>query len=362
MAEYFKRVNEQTVGFVKSRIALKDQSNSEIFNLTASNMKFTLAERTDLFTREWGNIFSTFKLPITTEQQNRYSPVGTFGNTAFSHLNQDRLIFINIPKGQYGEIIIGNNIDIRFPTLINGVTTPISIRSVYFNPDRNNPQLNLRQMQLMDQPYFLDSNSEGVVSERISPSSIHASTGKVDSLGESNVVYLFSDFISPPITGGSWHTGTVYNPQIATPSTVRSKAIFNGPIYDTPVGIAYLDRGFIAITNPVLVNNFPWSATTTDSGDPFTEAFINNTNYFVRYQSFNTEFVQNIICTALPNEFFTTDNPTYTQEMIDRGDPVYITEIVLYNEDQEPIAIVKPSQPIPKTRNSLVALNVQIKV
>ncbi len=48
--------------------------------------------------------------------------------------------------------------------------------------------------------------------------------------------------------------------------------------------------------------------------------------------------------------------------MADRGDPVYITEIVLYNEDQEPIAIVKPSQPIPKTRNSLVALNVQIKV
>lgn len=368
MADFLKAVENQDDGFIKTRNLVKNDVGSTVFTLNDDEVKFTLAQRTDITSREFGNLFSTFNLPITDEQKALYQPGGIFSNTGFENFNVDSVIVVNIPKNLYGELILGNSIQFTVPVYDNALSanTQYTIRSVYYDPGADNivgaPRT--ERLQSYDNPLRLDSvQGNGFASERISTSYIHASTNKssADTNSESNVVYLFSDNIAPPISGTSWLSGTSYSS--ANP---RDLAILRGPFRDVPVGIAYLDKGFFVITHPTIVNNFPWSAgtTSTTSTDLFTDIFFTGSpfNISATYRSFVTEFVQTIVCTALPNEFFTTTNPTYTAEMLSNNDPVYITEIGLYNENLELIAIAKPSQPIPKTRTSFFSFTIQIKV
>jgi hypothetical protein len=354
MAKFLKSVEDSSNGFIKQKELVIgtnfDSSNKTI--LSGSTLQFTYADRTDTTSR-LGNLFATFNLPITNLQKAEYISGGTYYNTAFRDLNQDNIIFINIPKNEYGELILGNSINLTLPIVSGGTDVPIEIRSVYFE---NNTSNRLR----MDKPM----NDNSIASEIITESAIHGSTVKVSSTEESNIVYLFSDAIAPPISGGSWSTGTTYNNDSSNPITPRTMAKFSTTTntFDTPVGIAYLDKGFIALTHPDIVNNFSLTAATNYTGQTEGLYFNNSTSAITSFKSYKTEFIQTIICTALPGEFYKTTNPTYTPEMEENGDPVMITGIALFNEDNELIGIAKPSAPIIKTKQGYFSVTINVKL
>jgi hypothetical protein len=55
------------------------------------------------------------------------------------------------------------------------------------------------------------------------------------------------------------------------------------------------------------------------------------------------------------NQFFISTNPTW-----DSGQPVYITEVGIYNDENNLVAIGKTNTAIPKTSDGIVVLSVDM--
>lgn len=167
--------------------------------------------------------------------------------------------------------------------------------------------------------------------------------------------------------------------------TSKKPAFFSGDelLIDQPVGILYLDKGFAVITDSTLVQNFDYSYSGATSsgydsiaegqqytGDTnFTQIYFNDSTIAnAIYNSIYTEFIQSVTCIASPNEFYISSNPTFIDVYGEEGvnntnnDPVYITEIGLYNANKELIAIAKTSEPIPKDKFNIVAFTIDLKI
>ena len=147
--------------------------------------------------------------------------------------------------------------------------------------------------------------------------------------------------------------------------------------YDQPVGILYNDKGLAVITDSTLVSGFRYSAGTSSgyngiaSGSPYNGDtnfakifFTSSTLCESNYKSVTTELVQNVMCIAMPNEFFTTTNSTYTNSYEESvtNKPVFITSVGLYNAAGELIGVGKLSEPIKKEVSSIVPFNVKLKL
>lgn len=360
MAQYLKQVTSSSEGFKSYKTYFSGttnilQSGETVTQLSGASLLFSVADRTDTIVSQKGNLFATFKLPAVDNAPFNVSyPYAsknlfdaTFSNTALSGLNQNEIIVANIPKNEYGELIVGGSVKLTLP--VSG--TSIVVRGSYFKTN-----------DTILAAYDKALQRGGVASETRSYAHGQASTTKsnTDDFVESNVVYLFSDFVQPPRLGGSWETGTTFTPigfngNLVPPRSVALPVAEPGYSADTVVGVAYLDKGFVVLTHPKIVNNFDWSLAPPNEDQIVTGASIT-------YRSFVTEIKQIINITLEPGEFFDTNNPTYTQAMRNNGDPVYITEFGLYNEFGELIAIAKPSQPIPKDINTTVNATIEIKL
>jgi hypothetical protein len=362
-------------GFVKTTIKLG------VNTLNASDLKFTLAERIDYTERPYGNLFSSLNLPIIPNDIVKYTAttsVGIFTNTAFSGFNQDKIIIVEIPKSEYGELIDGKSIYLKLPITSGGTDITIDCYSTFFYNG------GLAFDTRLSDP-IIQSGEYG----SIRPNSVN---GYI-----SNVSYIFSDSISTPkrasglTWNGVWSNTNKFNvttngttgqngKELATyRSTQRFGSSVTGKT-DTPIGIAYLDKGFFVITHPDIVNNFPYTAATSSGYDgiiagqstsgitdgKFTQIYFSDiTSASTSFNSIITEYIQNITANALPNEFYESNNPTFAvayPEGNEDNDPVYITEIGLYNEYGELIAIGKTSEPIPKTKDNYALFNIQLKV
>jgi hypothetical protein len=339
--------------------------------INVNNLKYTKADRTDLTVRPYGNLFSSFNLPITNQQQSLFNSGGTFSNTAISDINVDEVIIIEIPKNQYGELIDGKTIKVTLPIVSGGTNVGIDCYGTYFTDSSQN--LN---------------NSNNNLSDATAQAAYFGITPTGDNDYNSNIVFLFSNFIKPPqlntgTTWNQWTTAYKYNTNSPLNSLSNKQfAVFspnlnpNNNTADEVVGIAYLDKGFFVITHPQLVNNFAYSAgtssgydnitsgTTYTGNDTFTQIYFNSTTLSnASFTSIKTEFVQNIIAFAMPNEFYESENPTFLETYIDgnpNNEPVYITEIGLYNANKELIAIAKTSEPIPKNKFNLINFQIQL--
>jgi len=195
-----------------------------------------------------------------------------------------------------------------------------------------------------------------------------------------------------PISTSAWSSWTSQN-RFATTANGSGKQYGElvdanyGLLMDSPVGIAYLDKGFFIITNPTLVANFDLSEALTmdangtvkpypqsvETKNSFTQVFFPSTSTagFRRssaiYRSVATEYNQGYTCLALPNEFTSTNNPTYRQAYpvgsTDVGlQPLHITEVGLYNKYGELIAIAKSTKPLLKTKQSVAVINIGLKI
>jgi hypothetical protein len=255
------------------------------------------------------NLFHTFGLPITETEKNQFSGItsdnGGFSDTALSGFNQDQVTYIAIDNAEFGESIDGKSIQLD----LNTTGGTVSLYGTF--------QQTLTTKSVLDK----EVREKAVGSE----------------LFGTDVVYLFSDSIKRPqgVATKSWATGS----NSVKPFTLHNKELFQfknstGITGDTAVGIAFLDKGFIVITEPTLIVG---TATT------------------VTFNTLTTEIFQSITIVANRGEFAKSNNSTFED-----GDIVRISEIGLHDSGGNLIAIAKPDRHILKPINELITMSIKI--
>jgi hypothetical protein len=289
--------------------------------ISGNNLTYSVINRTDYTTDEKTNLYYSFGLPITDANITTFtattSTKGGYADTAFSGFAQNKILAISVNNSTYGELIDGKTLKIDLPTTAGTYTIystyqyssqPVSILDSTFT-DNNNPR----------------SNAFGL-----------------------NVSMLVSDGIKTPNGGDpslSWATG--YNGDRAF--SYSGKKTYNyqtnsnlSLTADTLVGIAYLDKGFIVITDPTIVNAYVSSAATATT---------------VSFNSQSVGVYQIVNCIADRGEFGSSTNPTFEFNDIPR-----ISEVGLYDDIGNLIAYAKPDRQIAKNINEFLALSIKISV
>jgi hypothetical protein len=286
---------------------------------TGKTLTQNIINRNDYNTDVLTNLFYSFALPTSTFIADTYTGItssnGGFSDTALSGLASEEILVIGIDSSEYGELIDGKTINLQLSTLL-------STYDIYGTYENNNLNLN-------------DQDS------RISDSSLYT-----QQLGP-NRCLLFSDSIQKPnndITK-SWSTGYALN----KPFSLNGKKLWNfktntntGTVADKPVGIAYLDKGFLVITEPTIVNNFLLTGPTASATT-------------VTFNSVLSSVSQKITCIADRNEFTVSTNNTFTGNQTPR-----ITEIGLFDNSGNLIAIAKTNRTYYKPIDDLVVFNLTI--
>jgi hypothetical protein len=376
---YLKQIDPSSVGKITKEKLLfgTDGTNT----LSGTNLTFTLADRTDL-TTEKSNLFMSFNLPITDEQKLFFTSGGTFQNTFFTGFNTDKIIVVEIPKNQYGELIDGKTIKLTIPQNSgSGATYLIDIYTTFEDLGGNRSQYNKKTSESSLNAEFFGQPRFDFTGRPINP--------KTDSneFYESNIAFMFSDTIRRPLnnSGETWsenYSLTNNNPYTTSSTTNNSdrKNLFDFGL-DKPIGIAYLDKGFFVLTDIDVVNNFVSGATATDvsriaNGNfkPTKYSFTGATNSGITttFSSFSYEYALNLLCIAGSNEFYSTLNPTAAQlegnplgsvtSYLGEDKPILVTELGIYDENNNLLALAKPDKPISKYWYETIAFLVKIKI
>ena len=339
----------------------------------------------------------------------------------------DMYLIFEVPNNKYGEIIDGKTVKFTLPYYVGtasanadekrlgvmtyvGSETTIDIYGTYSEAGINNN---------LDRKLSEPNISLSTLGVRPDLASVTETTY------ESNVVLLFCDDIAAPSANfnnwGDGYTEVLNGTKVFSP-TAQEKPTYNYK-NDTCVGAAYLDKGFIVITHPLIVDSYfkvifdgdivtagvtnvvknydlingivadtRGDVRTTVSGD--TEQLIvtkdvadilwDSTQFIytgnemseLSYNSYNTEKSLNIVCLASSDEFFRSSNDTakdlqgvaQTEDNASfkstSGDlyPVIITQLGIHDAQGNLLAICKPTQPIKKYWYDVVSFNVKIRL
>jgi len=276
-----------------------------------------LSDTSDRYT----NLFYSFGLPITNNEFNTYTGLtinqGGLSDTAFSGLAQTNILVIGIDIEEYSELIDGKTIKLELQTS----ASTYNIYGTYENKS-----------------IALTSEDAAIVDKSVN----------ITKFGP-NRTLLFSDEILRPNGGDvtkSWSTGYAQN----KPFSVNKKELYNivtntnvSKVVDSPVGIAYLDKGFIVITEPTIVNSF----------NPI---YSGSSATTITFDSVRTKVSQSITCIAGRSEFSVSNNPTWSA-----GDIPRITEVGIFDANNTLIAIGKLNKTYEKPANDFVAFNITIE-
>jgi hypothetical protein len=297
-------------------------NNGQNAGVSGSNITQLAIDRNDTNTDPYVNLFTSFGLPVTEAQKTTISATtfaaGGWADTALSALASDEIAVIAIDNSQYGENLDGKEIMLSLETSGGSYT----IYSTFQDTGT------ARATQ--------DANYKDK-----SPNTLAIGT----SLG-----FLVSDDIMTPNGGDvskSWATGF----GTTKPFSVSGKEFYNlrtdsnvSKTADTVVGVAYLDKGLLVITDPTIVGDFDASY----SGASGTSVTLN---------SVSTNVIQNVTCVAGRGEFGSSANPTWSL-----GDPVRISEIGLYDDLNRLIAYGKFDKHVNKTADGFMSFGIKITV
>jgi hypothetical protein len=98
-------------------------------NLSGNKLLYTYAERNKT-TTPYGNLFRSFNFPITSDEITTFN--GNYIDTALEYLNVDKIIVVEIPKGEYGELIDGKTFQLTLPVTLNNIETATTVYGTYF--------------------------------------------------------------------------------------------------------------------------------------------------------------------------------------------------------------------------------------
>lgn len=287
--------------------------------VSASSLSFDIINRNDYNTDSLVNLYYTFGLPITTANDTSYTSTtytnGGYANTALSGIAQTTILAIGIANSTYGELIDGKQLKLDLPTSAGTYT-------IYGTFQNKGANLRVEDVNTRD------------------TSPVTANIGD-------NIAMLFCDTIARPNQDPSlsWATGF----GLPKPFSLNQKQLYNlqtnsntSTTADTVVGIAYLDKGFLVITHPTIVSAYTASATTATT---------------VTFDSVSTNVYQNITCIADRGEFGSSTNSTFGL-----GDTPRITEVGLYDNLGNLIAIAKTDRQVEKNINEFLAFGVKINL
>jgi hypothetical protein len=150
--------------------------------------------------------------------------------------------------------------------------------------------------------------------------------------------------------------------------------------YDIPIGFVILDKGYIIITHPYIINRIPWSFGFKDSSSFSYSSVSAATDIYwsgltssglqgnyAEYYDVNKVFKITTSCLALNNEFYVSSNKTWDTSRIlnsslGNPQPVQITEIGFYNAMGETVAVAKFSEPVQKTFDDIMGFEISVEL
>ena len=308
-----KPVSSQSINLVTEGAA----NGSTI--ISGSNLTMNVVNRTDGLTDPLVNLYKTFGLSLDSNEDTIISGTtfenGGLSDTAFSGISVSKVLIVAVDNSQYGEAIDGKTVKLEIPTSAG----TFSMYSTF--------------MSNQTQDTILDSQ-------------IRDAASALTPFG-SNVAAMFCDTIKKPGNNAalSWATG--YG--LSKPFSVNGKQKFNlqnntniSLTADTAVGVAYLDKGFVVITDPSIVNSFVASAATGTT---------------ITIDSVSTNVSQIITCIADRGEFGASTNTTFTE-----GDVSRISEVGLYDDFGNLMAYGKTDRHVTKNINEFLALSITITI
>jgi hypothetical protein len=369
--------------------------------LTGNKLKYTLCDRDEILDKK-GHYFMSFNLPTDPNYLGTGSTMAKLFPELYQ-LNVDRILIVEIPASEYSEFIDGRSIMLRVP--VSGGTAPNSLSAVTIVSSTYSSDKILRSetnLLLGDNVAFLFSDDinkpyTGKTFSEIGEIQDHS---KNTTWFPNNGLNLLDrpsavSYSEVKVSDKAFNTDKRTNVSFAVPAPTNYPDGRAGYNYDIPVGFAILDKGFIVITHPQIVNNFLWSESFKGNGTPFnantpmggtnlayySDVYFTGDTMFagsqveasqLTFQEVNTAFKTTAVCLAMPREFYISNNPTWDRAKVlaaeseDTGiaayDPIYITEIGLYNALGELIAVAKLSEPVEKTYTNVLTFNIEIEM
>jgi hypothetical protein len=423
----------------------KKYSRSAYGVLTPATATDTVAVTQNGVDYKWTEITSSYTgttdalitHPTTGYTGEHYGTVmQTIGSTEFETnkpwnlpVPNDMFLVLEVPNNKYGEIIDGKTIKLTLPYYLGADSTDPDEKRLGIMNYTGAPESSVEIYGT-----YSESGINNNLDKKLSEPSI-----SVNAIGvrpdlaittattyESNVVLLFSDEVAPPsVNFNNWGDGYT---EVINGTKVFQPTAQEKPTYDykddKSIGVAYLDKGFIVITHPTIVdsyfkNIFDGAIITAGSttvyknydlvngitgptrGDVRTTYLTGDTQELIvtkdgtdylwdstqfiytssqdstlEYNSYNTEKSLNIVCLASSDEFFKSSNDTakdlqsvqqiedYASFKTTDGDlyPVIITQLGIHDSDGNLLAICKPTQPIKKYWYDVVSFNVKIRL
>ncbi len=318
--------------------------------VSGNNLTYAILDKNDN-TSSFTNYFKTLKLPILNSEKNIFTGTSSNGwqDTSFSGLASNKVLMVVINNDSYGELIDGKSIKTTLPIVTGytsgGTATGITTYDVYST--------------------FARSSQYGLIQQ---DSRYKDGTIWTEGLfgNDFPISYLVSDNIQKPNNNSleSWSTG--YDE--FKPFSLNNKKLVNtnnvpttGLVADKVIGVAYLDKGILAFTNPDIVNNIGINVTGYSETNTITNQlgfqYYTGGTFTTTVDSIVNNLVQNVVCVAGRNQFFRSNNST-----IDINDNVRISEIGITDVTGEVLAIGKIDRQLIKKKNDFVIFDVQVVI
>ena len=311
-----KNVESQSINIVTENIY------NGFTTVSGANLTRLVIDRNSYDTNSYVNLYYTFGLPLNANNDFTFTGItnvnGGFSDTAYSALSTTKIGVFAIDNSTYGETIDAKTIKMELPTTAGTFT-------IYSTYENKNIPLNVEDANT----YETSINSQVI---------------------DDNIAFLFCDNINKPNSNSSLSWSTGWNTY--KPFSLNNKQLFNfqtnpnlSLIADTIVGVAYLDKGMLVITHPTIVNSIGELTSGATTGTTIT------------FDSISTDIYQNITCIADRGEFGTSTNIT-----IGAGDNPRISEVGLYDDLGNLIAVAKSDRHIIKNVNEFIALGIKISL
>lgn len=361
---------------VTSTISTRQES-STFETLNGSGLSYSLCDRTSA-TDKNTNYFVSFNLPIS------YSALPSGSTLALSHpellqINIDQAILVPIPREYYDELIDGRSVTFTVPQFsgATGISAKTIVSSTYSTLQKKDNDILLGNNLAF---LFCDDINLPYTGTTSGGGTKHSgnTTWNVAPFSNRPAAVPYSDLI--PASDVNSDKRPFSSIKFAVPVTSTYPTNTNqGYNYDIPVGYISLDKGFMIITHPKIVSQIPWTlgyqqisnSSNAGSTSATTNVYFTGTSTSqATFSEINIGFKSSVVCIGLPNEFYFTNNPSWdlnknVQEFnngTNNFDSVFMTEVGLYNINNELIAIAKLSEPVEKTYTNIITFNLDIDV
>lgn len=357
---------------VTSTISTRQES-SAFHSINGSGLSFSLCDRTVGNDRNT-NYFMSFNLPIEYDVLQSGSTL-SLSNPEIFQLNVDKIAIVPIPREYYDELIDGRSITFTVPQNNNGITatgkTVVSSTYSALQKRDNNVILGNNIAFLfsddVNKPYTGKTNGATI-------NHTASTTWNPTSFVDRPAAVPYSDLV--PASDINTDQRPFNSVKYAVPvSSTYPTSTNQGYNYDVPVGFVALDKGFLVLTHPELVNNIPWAlgknlySNTSNPTSATTNIYFSAVSE-ATFTDINISYKTSVVCIGMPGEFYFTNNPSWdlnknAQEFnngTNNFDSIFVSEVGLYNRIGELIAIAKISEPIEKNFTNLLTFNLNIDV